>query len=161
MATLSAQNLSVMRGGKRVLHSLTTHLETGSVTAICGPNGAGKSSLVMALAGLLEPAEGQVLLGDVPLCETSARQRACAMGYLPQGSDIAWDVSVESLVALGRYPHRDGASVQGRGAIESALAAAQLEELRNRPVSSLSGGERARALLARVLAGQPHWILAD
>ncbi|MEO1729977.1 MAG: ABC transporter ATP-binding protein [Pseudomonadota bacterium] len=161
MKTLSAQNISVLRGGKRVLHSLTTRLEPGTVTAICGPNGAGKSSLVMALAGLLEPKEGRVLLADAPLCGISARERACAQGYLPQGSDIAWNVSVQSLVGLGRYPHRDGASEQGRGAVESALAAAQLEELRDRPVSSLSGGERARALLARVLAGQPDWILAD
>ncbi|MEL6878051.1 MAG: ABC transporter ATP-binding protein, partial [Pseudomonadota bacterium] len=67
------------------------------------------------------------------------------------------DVAVENLVALGRMPHRD----RGTEAVEHAIAALSLEELRHRPASKLSGGEKARALLARVLAGEPHWILAD
>jgi iron complex transport system ATP-binding protein len=85
------------------------------------------------------------------------RTRAQALGYLPQTPDIAWDVAVESLVALGRLPWRD----RGKGEVEAAIAALALEELRHRPVSQLSGGERARVLLARVLAGTPRWILAD
>jgi iron complex transport system ATP-binding protein len=155
--TLAAQNLTLTRGGRRVVEGLTAALAPGRITAIVGPNGAGKSSLLLALAGLLEPDAGAVTLDGSPLASLAPRTRAQAIGYLPQSPDIAWDVSTESLVALGRLPWRD----RGTAAVEAALAALNIEALRNRPVSRLSGGERARVLLARVLAGEPRWILAD
>jgi iron complex transport system ATP-binding protein len=161
MATLVAEGLSVERGGRQVVAPLDLTLEPGTITAICGPNGAGKSSLVMALAGLLRAARGRVLLDGEELHRLAPAARARAIGYLPQGADIAWDVAVETLVALGRHPHGDGSQASGRAAVARALAATAMEELRSRPVSRLSGGETARALLARVLAGSPHWILAD
>ena len=158
---LEAQNLTVKRGGRRVVETLSAALEPGTVTAICGPNGAGKSSLIMALAGLLPPAEGAVQLDEENLAAIPPRDRARAIGYLPQGSDIAWDVSVESLAALGRHPHGDAGSDTGRKAVQDALGATSLEAFAKRPVSQISGGEKARVLLARVLAGEPQWILAD
>ena len=154
---LSAESLSLTRGGKLVLNQVSTALEPGKITAICGPNGAGKSSLLLGLAGLLSPAAGNVSLDERSLAKMPARDRAKAIGYLPQAAEIAWDVAVENLVALGRIPHRD----RGKDAIERAIAALSLEDLRHRPASRLSGGEQARALLARVLAGEPRWILAD
>lgn len=154
---LAAENLTVKRGGRKVVDALTAALAPGQITAIVGPNGAGKSSALLALAGLLEPAGGAVTLDGKPLAALTPRSRAQAIGYLPQSPDIAWDVSVESLVALGRLPWRD----RGTAAVEAALASLDLEALRHRPVSRLSGGERARVLLARVLAGEPRWILAD
>ena len=160
MSVLEAQNISVERGGRRVVRALSAALEPGAMTAICGPNGAGKSSLLLALAGLLPTAEGAVSLGQRALESYPAAERARKVGYLPQGADIAWDVSVESLVALGRHPHGDARGAV-RDAIGSALSATQMEAFRSRPVSQLSGGEKARALLARVLAGEPDWILAD
>ena len=161
MSALVAEALAVDRGGVRVAGPLSAKLEPGAITAICGPNGAGKSSLIMALAGLLAPAEGAVRLGEADLATLRPQDRARALGYLPQGSDVAWDVAVENLVALGRLPHRDGGQSKGREAIAAALEATGMEALARRPVSQLSGGERARALLARVLAGEPQWILAD
>lgn len=154
---LAAQNFTLTRGGREVVSALSAALAPGRITAIVGPNGAGKSSLLLALAGLLEPSGGAVTLDGNALASLAPRARAQAIGYLPQSPDIAWDVSVESLVALGRLPWRD----RGTAAIEAALSALDLEALRHRPVSRLSGGERARVLLARVLAGEPRWILAD
>ncbi len=154
---LAAEKLSIERGGKRVLEQVSAQLEPGQITAICGPNGAGKSSLLMGLAGLLNPAEGTVSLDTENLSTIAPRNRAQRMGYLAQGGDVAWDVAVEALVELGRLPHGDSA----REPVEAAIAALALEDLRHRPVSQLSGGERARVLLARVLAGEPQWILAD
>ena len=154
---LAAENLTLMRGGKRVVESLSAALIPGTITAIVGPNGAGKSSLLLGLAGLLEPTEGYAALDGQALAALAPRTRAQAIGYLPQAPDIAWDVAVENLVTLGRLPWRD----RGTVAVEAALAALDLEPLRRRPVSQLSGGERARVLLARVLAGEPRWILAD
>jgi len=154
---LAAENLSLVRGGKRVVESLCAALVPGQITAIVGPNGAGKSSLLLGLAGLLAPSQGSVTLAGAALANLPPRARAQAIGYLPQTPDIAWDVAAESLVALGRLPWRD----RGTEAVEAALKALALEPLRRRPASQLSGGERARVLLARVLAGTPRWILAD
>jgi iron complex transport system ATP-binding protein len=155
--SLAADNLCLTRGGRTVVEGVTAALAPGRITAITGPNGAGKSSLLLGLAGLLPPSAGAVTLGGSALAALPARERAKAIGYLPQTPDIAWDVAVENLVALGRLPWRD----RGKEAVEAALAALDLADLRHRPASRLSGGERARALLARVLAGEPRWILAD
>ena len=141
----------------RRLEAVTVDLRPGEVTAICGPNGAGKSTLLECLAGLLSPESGAVLLDGTPTASLPPRERARAIGYLPQDGEIAWDLSVRNLVAIGRLPHGDGGEAQ----IDAALAALDLETFSARPVSTLSGGEKARALLARVLAGEPRWILAD
>ena len=150
---LAAQELEL--AGR--LKGVSLALEPGQITAICGPNGAGKSSLLQCLAGLLAPDSGAVALAGVSLQSIPPRERAKAIGYLPQDGEIAWDVAVRSLVALGRLPHRD----RGVRHVEDAIAALDLAALANRPMSRLSGGEKARALLARVLAGEPKWILAD
>ena len=154
---LSAENLSISRGKQPVLHDISAVLRPGEITAICGPNGAGKSTLLAALAGLLTPQSGRISLDSADLAALHPRTRAQSIGYLPQGGEVAWDVSVASLTALGRLPHGDA----GEAAVARALAACDLEQLAHRPVSTLSGGERGRALLARVLAGEPRWILAD
>jgi iron complex transport system ATP-binding protein len=150
---LQARNLAL--AGR--LDDVSASLRPGAITAICGPNGAGKSTLLQCLAGLLAPDSGSVLLGDAPLASLPARQRAQAIGYLPQSGEIAWDLAVRNLVALGRLPHGD----RGEAQVDAALAALDLDPFSSRPVMSLSGGEKARALLARVLAGEPRWILAD
>jgi len=154
---LCAHNISLSRGARLVLDQVSVRLEPGKITAICGANGAGKSSLLMALAGLLETKAGCVLLAENELSGLHPQIRAQRIGYLPQEAEIAWDVAVENLVRLGRMPYRD----RGDAAVEAAIAALDLEGLRHRPASQLSGGEKARALLARVLAGEPQWILAD
>jgi iron complex transport system ATP-binding protein len=137
------------------LEDITVTLASAQITAICGPNGAGKSTLLQCLAGLLAPDAGEVLLGGAPLPQ--GRERARRIGYLPQVGEVAWDLSVANLAALGRLPHGDG----GEAPVSAALEALDLASLAERPVLTLSGGERARALLARVLAGEPEWILAD
>ncbi len=124
----------------------------GTITAICGPNGAGKSTLLAALAGLLPLDAGSASAAAMP-----ANERARRIGFLPQTGEVAWNLSVQALVGLGRLPHGDNAAEP----VEQALAALDLTHMGQRPIATLSGGERARALLARVLAGQPQWILAD
>ncbi|MCB2049078.1 MAG: ABC transporter ATP-binding protein [Novosphingobium sp.] len=151
--TLAVKNLTLADR----LCDVGAELRPGEITAICGPNGAGKSSLLTVMAGLIKPSSGAVELDGAVLDRIHPRQRARSIGYLPQNGELAWDVSVASLVALGRLPHRDA----GEAAIDRAIATADLSDLASRPVSTLSGGEKARALLARVLAGEPRWILAD
>lgn len=139
------------------LHDVSVDLEPGTITAICGPNGAGKSTQLEALAGLLDPDRGEVTLGDESLRILHQRERARHIGYLPQTHEIAWDVPVRSLVELGRMPHGDRRAEP----VDAALATLDIAHLADRRAQSLSGGEAARVLLARVLAGEPRWILAD
>lgn len=153
---LQAANLGL---GAR-LRDVSVALQPGTVTAICGPNGAGKSTLLSCLAGLLPPDDGAVLLDGAPLASLTAQERARRLGYLPQSPDLAWDMTVATLAALGRLPWRTGAT-EDAAAVAHALERLHLSAFRDRPVSRLSGGERARAHLARVLAGQPRWLLAD
>lgn len=154
--SLTADNLTV--AGR--LTSASLALRPGEVTAILGPNGAGKSSLIACLAGLLDAESGTVALDGAALSSLSPRERARAIGYLPQSAEVAWDMSVETLVGLGRLPWRLD-TAEDETAVAEAIAAMDLADLRDRAVNRLSGGERARALLARVLAGQPRWLLAD
>ena len=151
--TLDARGLSL--AGR--LECVSATLVPGQITAICGPNGAGKSSLLQCLAGLLTADSGRVSLDGADLTALHPQARARAIGYLPQEPEVAWDVAVQTLVGLGRLPHRD----RGDAHVAAALAALDLGPLADRPVSKLSGGERGRALLARVLAGAPGWMLAD
>ena len=153
--TLEARGLSLP--GR--LDDVGVTFRAGEVTAICGPNGAGKSTLLTALAGLIA-GTGTVTLDGTDLAALGAKRRARALGYLPQTPEVAWDIDVQTLVRLGRLPWQSSAA-EDAAAVSAALVALDLEPLATRPVSQLSGGERARALLARVLAGQPRWILAD
>lgn len=155
--TLAVTNLSLHLGDSHVLDGVTHPFAAGRVTAILGPNGAGKSSLLRCLDGLEQPT-GTVALNGTPMAAMPPRQRARTIGYLAQQAAPHWDIDVATLVALGRHPWRNG---NDSIAIHAAMAACDIETLAHRPLSTLSGGERARVLFARVLAGQPRWILAD
>lgn len=155
--TLAVSNLHV--GGR--IADLDLTFRAGELTAICGPNGAGKSTVLSCLAGLVPPDGGAVVLDQTELSTLPARTRARRIGYLPQSPEIAWDVTVEVLVGFGRLPWNDARGEKGRAAIDAAIRAMDLCSFRQRPVRQLSGGERARALMARVLATKPDWLLAD
>ncbi|WP_121114847.1 ABC transporter ATP-binding protein [Croceibacterium ferulae] len=154
---LTVDNLHVVLGKRAVLGGVTASFVPGRVTAVLGANGAGKSTLLRACAALLPASGGQVMLDGRDAATMPARERAQAIGYLPQDAAVHWNMTVRDLVRLGRLPHGD----DGVEAIAAALAATDTAALADRPVRSLSGGERARVLLARVLAGEPRWLLAD
>ncbi|WP_416907402.1 MAG: ABC transporter ATP-binding protein [Polymorphobacter sp.] len=161
--TLAASSLHLLRGQTRALAGVSLGLAPRQITAILGPNGAGKSTLLACLAGLSTPDSGTVTLKGQPLAALAPRQRARAIGYLPQSADIHWDIDVQTLVTLGRTPWRGRFSghPDDAAAVARALEQTGLTTLAGRVVNTLSGGERSRALLARVLAGQPGWLLAD
>jgi iron complex transport system ATP-binding protein len=164
MSELTAVGLSVSLGRRAVLTGLDAALRPGLLTAVVGPNGAGKTTLLRTLAGLLRPTSGAVLWKGTSLEARPAGERARAVAYLPQGGTVAWPLPVRDVVALGRLPHgeRPGAlSPSGREAVDRAIAAVGLRGFEDRPVPELSGGERARALLARALATESPVILAD
>ena len=161
---LTIDALSVTLSGRRVLDQVSAVLRPGRVTAILGPNGAGKSTLIKTAAALIAPATGTVRLGDRDVAALDPRERARRIGYLPQNASVHWNVAASEVVALGRVPHRSPFAAPGPHDLEAvtqAMAATETAHLAHRPINQLSGGERARVLLARVLAGEPDWLLAD
>ncbi len=161
--TLCAETLTLALGGATILDSVSATFVPGRVTAVLGPNGAGKSTLLACLAGLRNADSGSVRLGGVARAAVPRRELARRIGFLPQEADVHWDIDVATLVALGRFPHRGrwGDSEVDRAAVARAMSATDCARFAGRIVNTLSGGERARVLLARVLAGEPQWLLAD
>jgi iron complex transport system ATP-binding protein len=164
MTLLSATGLTASLGKRKVLHDISLSLSPGHVVALVGPNGAGKTTLLRALAGLI-PSDGDIRIGGDALSALSLRERAKRFAYLPQGHMVHWPLPARDIVALGRYPH--GATDPARlspadmEAVLRAMQAVDVTALGDRRVTELSGGERSRVALARVLAVEAPVILAD
>lgn len=148
------------RGGPWLVEQATCALSPGEIVGLVGPNGAGKSTLIRLLAGLLEPASGSVNHQGRGLSSLSPQARGRLVGYVEQAGRAAWPMSVLNVVALGRLPHGE-ANAAAHPAVTAAIEACDLTGLTDRTVTSLSGGERTRALMARALAGEPRILLAD
>lgn len=152
MALISVRHLHV---GMRIA-DVSFSLDRGEMLGVIGPNGAGKSTLLKSLSGILDY-QGAIDFDGHELAAMSPRKRAQGIGLLPQSGDSAWSLDVEDVVALGRLPWGD----QDAEAIRVAVERAGVGSLLGRKVDQLSGGERARVWLARVLAGHPQLLLAD
>lgn len=161
---LTLADIRVRLGTIQALDGVSIRFASGRVTAILGPNGAGKSTLASVAAGLRAADTGSATLGDRPLGALPVRERARLIGYLPQSAALHWNIAARELVALGRLPHRGpfgGMAAADWVAVDRAMEATDTTAFAARPTAELSGGERARVLLARVLAGEPRWIIAD
>lgn len=160
---VTVTGLAVSLGGREVVRGADFILEAGTLTVMVGPNGAGKTTILRALAGLA-PSRGSIDLDGAPIGRLARRERARRIAYLPQGPVFHWPLPVADVVALGRMPHGAGAGDLGeadRAAVADALRICELDALAERPVTTLSGGERSRVALARVLAVQAAIVLAD
>jgi iron complex transport system ATP-binding protein len=163
-AFLTTQGLNVSLGSRMVLNDISLALSPGHLVALVGPNGAGKTTLLRALAGLV-PSSGAIHVGGDALSSLALRERARRFAYLPQGHIVHWPLPARDIVALGRYPHgaTDPARLSEKDteAVLRAMRAADVVEFSDRRVTELSGGERSRVALARVLAVEAPVILAD
>ena len=159
---LSVTGLDVSFGRRRILTDVALAVGAGELVVVVGPNGAGKTTLLRAIAGLV-PWRGAVSIGGTPLPTMRAAARAARIAYLPQGHVFHWPLAVADVVALGRLPRGAGASLSAadREAVARAMAATGVADHASRPVTQLSGGERARVAVARVLATEAPLILAD
>jgi iron complex transport system ATP-binding protein len=161
---VEARGLVVRLRGREVLRGLDFVARPGELTAVIGPNGAGKTTLLRALGGLIPSAAGAALLDGLGIGALDPKELAQRLAYLPQDRIVHWALAVRAVVALGRLPHRSvgaGESPADKAAIDAALAATDVAHLAGRPVPELSGGERARVLIARALAQEPRALLAD
>ena len=163
-AVLIASSLSVSLGKRLVVSDISLALSIGHLVALVGPNGAGKTTLLRALAGLL-PSEGTIEICGDALSSLALRERARRFAYLPQGHQMHWPLPAKDIVALGRYPHGavDPARLTEKdaAAVMRAMQATDVVAFSDRPVTELSGGERGRVALARVLAVEAPVLLAD
>jgi iron complex transport system ATP-binding protein len=161
---LALEAVSLALGGQPVLRTVSFALPKGRLVALVGPNGAGKTSLLRAIAGLVE-ISGTVIAAGERIDTLPRMRRARAIAYLPQGHQVHWPLSARDVVALGRFPHGlvDPADLPPDHAaiIAAAMARTGTTALAGRAIHSLSGGERARVMLARVLAVEAPILLAD
>jgi iron complex transport system ATP-binding protein len=164
VVSISCHDLHVTLGRRPVLHGIDATLEGGALIGVIGPNGAGKSTLARTLLGLLAPTRGNVRIDGEDVRHITRGRMARTIAYLPQGQTLHWPLSVERLIALGRLPHLGPFSriaAADDDAIERAIKLADVGSLRHRIASELSGGERARVLLARALAVEAPALIAD
>ncbi len=162
MLTCSA--LVVRAGDRPLVRDLTFNLAAGDVIAVLGPNGVGKSLTLHTLAGLRQPAHGSVALGGEPLQRLPRRQVARRLGLLLQDDTESFPATVFATALMGRHPHGSGMgpeSAEDRSRTQAALAAMQLAGFEDRLVATLSGGERRRLALARLLTQDPGVLLLD
>jgi iron complex transport system ATP-binding protein len=164
MSMLDAAQISVRRGERAILDKVSLRAGPGEFIAVIGANGAGKSTLLSVLAGLLKPDAGAVTFDGISVERLSGRKLATIRAYLPQNPRCEWPIAVERLVALGLTP-----TLPALGSLPSsfdpmitqALQACDLLDRRQQPVTTLSGGELARAMLARALVGDPNVLIVD
>ena len=162
---IAVRGLVSRRDHAVVLDGIDLAFEANQVTAIVGPNGAGKTTLLRHLAGLDPPSAGQVELRGQPLASLGPAIRAWSIAYLPQAASAYWPLRARDLVALGRLPH--GANLsrplksEDAEAIQRALERVDGVRLADRPIDTLSQGERARVMMARALATEAAVFLAD
>ena len=164
MTSLDAVDVSVNFGSRLVLDSVSMSVPHGKLIGLLGPNGAGKTTLVRALAGLQKLDQGEIKLDKENLSTFDREVLGRRIAYLAQGAECSWPLKVERIVELGRTPylHRNRRlDTRDYDVIEKAMKEADISHLVGRTVSTLSGGERTRVMLARALASEPEFLLAD
>ncbi len=161
---IALEDVNVRLGGREIVRGAQLALDAGRFVALIGPNGAGKTTLVKAIAGLL-PATGAVRINGVPIAAMAPATRARTIAYLPQGHHLHWPLTARDVVALGRYPHglADPARLEGdhARAVHAAMARTDTLAFADQDALTLSGGERARVMLARVMAVEAPILIAD
>jgi iron complex transport system ATP-binding protein len=163
MSALSVKDISVTFNGTPAVDGVSCDLSAGSLVGLIGPNGAGKTTLLRAIAQLI-PFEGRMLLDGEDLTAMSRAAIAKSISYLAQGHISHWPLQARNVVALGRQPHLSPwgrMSTTDKNIIDDAMHRADVEQFAERNVLTLSGGERARVMLARALAVDANILLAD
>jgi iron complex transport system ATP-binding protein len=162
--SLTVRGLNVSLGDRSILRDIGFDARAGEVVGLVGPNGAGKTTLLRAICQLIPARPSEMTWDGRALDRLDARTRATTLAYLPQGQAIHWPLTVRRLVELGRLPRLgplSRPSPEDARAVDAAMAAADVCGLADRETTTLSGGERARVLLARALAVGAPMLLVD
>lgn len=157
-AAWTLSGVKAQQGDKQVLDAASLSVSPGEVVGVVGPNGAGKTSLLRAGLGLLPRTAGEVWLGDRRLETLTVQARAARVGYLPQDRRLAWNLPAEQVASLGAV---DLPEAEALALARERLARVGAGDLAHRRVLEMSGGERARVLLARLLTTRAPLLVAD
>jgi iron complex transport system ATP-binding protein len=164
MPRLELADVSAGYGARAVLEGVSLRVEAGEVVALIGPNGAGKTTLLRVASGALRPSRGRVLLDGADLATVPARTAARVLGGVASEDDPAFAFTAREVASMGRYPRLGpwrAPGAEDRAAVDRALATAGLLEAADRPLPTLSSGERRRASVARCLAQEAEVLLLD
>lgn len=164
MMKLQVNAVHVPIGRRCILQDISFTASSGEFIGLVGPNGAGKSTLARAIAGLLPISSGQISFDGQSLRNLGPQESAKKIAYLAQGDLVHWPLSAHSIVSLGRTPHAGqfgSNSPADEAAITRAMERTAVTHFADRDVTQLSGGERARVLLARALAVEAPILIAD
>jgi branched-chain amino acid transport system ATP-binding protein len=157
---LAVSDVSVARGGRRVVHEVSLDVPSGVVTALLGPNGAGKSSLVLALGGVLKPLGGSVLLDGRELAGRRPEKiRQAGLAIVPEGRRLLPDLTVSDNIRVATYTLARAEAEAGR---KHALELfPELEKRLGAPARALSGGEQQMVVLAQAIVSKPRYVIID
>lgn len=153
---IEVENVSFGYGRETVLNDVNCRMEDGQIVGLIGPNGAGKSTMLRLIAGILKPQKGRILVNGRDAAAYRTKDFARELAFLPQSRPTP-AISVRSLVELGRFAHGGG----GKEAVQRAIRRVGLDEMAQRDVRTLSGGQRQMAYLAMMLAQEAPNVLLD
>jgi iron complex transport system ATP-binding protein len=161
---IRVEKLSLSLKQKPILRKINMIVQPGTCVGILGANGSGKTTLLRCLSGELQPQQGSIYLTGKDLSSYTPRQRARKIGVLTQELELSLSVTVEELVLMGSYPHKSWRPWYGKAdyaQAEQVIKHCQLDHLRHQRFSQLSGGEKQRALWAKLLMQDPELLLLD
>ena len=164
MTNLEMQNVTLAYGQRSVVRELSFQVYPGELLGLVGPNGCGKTSIIKALSRVLTPESGRILLDGKELNGIARNELAKIIGVVPQNPSLPDTFTVFEVVILGRNPHLglfNGETARDMAVVWQAMERTGITHLAKRRIGELSGGEKQRVTIARVLAQEPRVILLD
>ncbi len=164
MNCISTKNLNISYGNIDIVKDLNLEIPKGKITTIIGSNGCGKSTILKTIARIIQPKSGDIYVNNKNIKEQNPKDLAKMMAVLPQSPQAPSGLTVEELIAYGRFPHQKGfgkLKKEDNDIVTWALKSTGIEEFRDRPIQALSGGQRQRAWIAMALAQQTDILILD
>ena len=164
MNCISTRNLNISYGNLDIVKDLNLDIPKGKITTIIGSNGCGKSTILKTIARIIQPKSGDIFVNNINIKQQSPKELAKTMAVLPQSPQAPSGLTVEELIAYGRFPHQKGFGKmrkEDNDIVTWALQSTGIEEFRDRPIEALSGGQRQRAWIAMALAQQTDILILD
>ena len=164
MSCISTKNLNISYGNLDIVKDLNLDIPKGKITTIIGSNGCGKSTILKTIARIIQAKSGDIFVNNINIKEQSPKDLAKVMAVLPQSPQAPSGLTVEELIAYGRFPHQKRfgkMKKEDEDIVTWALKSTGIEEFRERPMEALSGGQRQRAWIAIALAQQTEILILD